>query len=102
MFGTEGVIETEYGGQVLVRGKSFYNGGKNPDIYEAGAVANIVTFHGLVTKGDVTNGTVPESVRSNLVTVLGRNAAYAGKVITWDELLKSDERLTPDLKGLKD
>jgi predicted dehydrogenase len=102
MFGTEGVIETEYGGQVLVRGKSFYNGGKNPDIYEAGAVANIVTFHEIVGKGDVSNSTVPDSVRSNLVTVLGRNAAYKGSVVTWDELLKSDERLVPDLKGLKD
>lgn len=102
MFGTEGVIETEYGGQVLVRGKAFYNGGKNPDIYEAGAVANIATFHDLVSKGDVVNATVPESVRSNLVTILGRNAAYTGRILTWDDLLKSEERLTPDLKGLRD
>jgi predicted dehydrogenase len=102
MFGTAGVLETEYGGQVLVRGKDFYNGGKNPDIYEAGAVANIATFHENVSKGEVGNATVPESVRSNLVTILGRNAAYKGTVLTWDELLKSDERLVPDLKGLKD
>lgn len=102
VFGTGGVIETEYGGQVLVRGKEFYNGGKNEDIYEAGPIANIAAFYTQVTTGDTANATVPESVRSNLVTILGRNAAYAGTLLTWDDLLKSDERLQPDLSGLKD
>ena len=45
MFGTEGVLETEYGGQVLIRGKQFYRGGQSPGIYQEGAVANIATFH---------------------------------------------------------
>jgi myo-inositol 2-dehydrogenase / D-chiro-inositol 1-dehydrogenase len=102
MFGTEGVLETEYGGQVLVRGKQFYNGGKTPTIYEQGAVANIAAFHAGIQKQDYKNATVPESVRSNLVTILGRTAAYEGRVVTWDELLRSDERLMADLKGLKD
>ena len=102
MFGTEGVLETEYGGQVLVRGKDFYNGGKTEDIYERGAVANIASFHDAIAKGDFSNPTVPESVRSNLVTILGRTAAYEGRVITWDELMKSETRLTPGLKGLTD
>jgi myo-inositol 2-dehydrogenase / D-chiro-inositol 1-dehydrogenase len=102
MFGTEGVLETEYGGQVLVRGKQFYNGGKTPTIYEQGAVANIAAFHDAIQKQDYKNATVPESVRSNLVTILGRTAAYEGRVVTWDELLRSDERLMADLKGLKD
>ena len=102
MFGTEGVLETEYGGQVLVRGKDFYNGGKTEDIYERGAVNNISAFHDAIAKGDYSNPTVAESVRSNLVTILGRTAAYEGRVITWDELMKSEPRLTPDLKGLKD
>jgi myo-inositol 2-dehydrogenase / D-chiro-inositol 1-dehydrogenase len=102
MFGTEGVLETEYGGQVLVRGKQFYNGGKTPTIYEQGAVTNIAAFHDAIQKQDYKNATVPESVRSNLVTILGRTAAYEGRVVTWDELLRSDERLIADLKGLKD
>jgi len=102
MFGTEGVLETEYGGQVLVRGKDFYNGGKTEDIYERGAVTNVATFHDAIGKGDYSNPTVAESVRSNLVTILGRTAAYEGRVITWDDLMKSEARLTPDLKGLKD
>ena len=102
MFGTEGVLETEYGGQVLIRGKHFYRGGETPTIYEQGAVTNIATFHKSIVDGDFTNPTVPESVRSTLVTILGRTAAYKNAVVTWDEILKSDERLEPDLKGLKD
>ncbi len=102
MFGTEGVLETEYGGQVLVRGKDFYNGGKTEDIYERGAVTNIAAFHAAIGKGDYSNPTVAESVRSNLVTILGRTAAYEGRVVTWDELMKSDAPLMPNLKGLTD
>jgi hypothetical protein len=102
MFGTEGVLETEYGGQVLVRGKDFYNGGKTEDIYERGVVNNITAFHDAIATSDYSNPTVADSVRSNLVTILGRTAAYEGRVVTWEELTKSDERLLPDLKGLKD
>ena len=102
MFGTEGVLEAEYGGQVLVRGKEFWRGGETSSIYEQGAVNNIAAFHAAIERRDVSNPTVAESVRSNLVTILGRTAAYEGRVVTWDELLKSDERLVPDLKGLKE
>jgi myo-inositol 2-dehydrogenase/D-chiro-inositol 1-dehydrogenase len=102
LFGTEGVFEAEYGGQVLIRGSQFYRGGETPTIYEQGAVANIAAFHDAITKKDFSNPTVAEGVRSNLVTILGRTAAYAQRPVSWDALLKDDERLTPDLSGLKD
>ena len=102
IFGSEGVLEAEYGGQVLIRGSQFYRGGETSTIYEQGAVSNIATFHDAITRGDHTNQTVGESVRSNLMAILGRTAAYRGQVVTWEELMGSDERLEPDLKGLKD
>jgi predicted dehydrogenase len=102
MFGSEGVLETEYGGQVLIRGKQFYRGGQTPTIYEQGAVGNIAAFHDSIQRRDYSNATVAESVRSNLVTILGRSAAYRGGVVTWEELLSAGERLSPDLAGLKD
>jgi predicted dehydrogenase len=102
MFGSEGVLETEYGGQVLVRGKQFYRGGETPTIYEQGAVSNIAAFHDAIQQETFSNPTVAESVRSNLVTILGRTAAYTGSVVTWEELQRSEHRLMPDLKGLKD
>jgi myo-inositol 2-dehydrogenase/D-chiro-inositol 1-dehydrogenase len=103
MFGTKGVLETSYGGQVIVRaeGDDFYRGGKSPAIYEQGAVANIATFHKSILAKDCANTTVPESVRSNLVTILGRTSAYRGEVVYWDKLVASDEKLEANLKGLK-
>ena len=66
------------------------------------AVSNIAAFHDSIQRRDYSNATVAESVRSNLVTILGRTAAYRGSVVTWDELLSKGERLRPDLTGLKD
>jgi hypothetical protein len=101
MFGSRGVLETSYGGQVQIRGEVPYEGGASPGIYNDGIVANIATFHECITKGRFDNPTVPESVRSNLVTILGRTAAYRGETVYWHQLLNSRERMEPDLKGLK-
>jgi predicted dehydrogenase len=101
MFGSKGVLETQYGGQVLIRGENFYRGGSTPTIYKQGAVNNIAAFHANIQSGDCSNPTVAESVRSNLVTILGRTAAYKGEVVNWDQLVKSDEKLDANLKGLR-
>jgi predicted dehydrogenase len=102
MFGSKGVLETEYGGAVLLRGENYYNGGKTPEIYESGAVANITAFERAIVEGDFRNPSVAPSVQSNLISILGRKSAYENRVVTWAELLKDGERLVPDLKGLKD
>ncbi len=101
MFGTEGILETEYGGQVLIRGDHFYRGGKSPGIYQDGAVANVKTFYDSITTGNFENPTVECSVRSNLITVLGRMAAYEKRMVTWNELMSNTEKLDANLKGLK-
>jgi len=101
MFGSLGILETEYGGQVIIRGKNFYRGGSSPGIYQDGAVANIKTFYDSVTGGKFDNPTVETSVRSNLITILGRTAAYGNRIVTWDEMLKTKEKLDANLKGVK-
>ena len=102
MFGSKGVLETEYGGTVLIRGENFFRGGQTSPIYEEGVVTNIQTFYKNITTGDFTNPTVEPSVRSNLVTILGRTAAYEGRLVSWDEIVKSNQKLQANLKGLKD
>jgi myo-inositol 2-dehydrogenase / D-chiro-inositol 1-dehydrogenase len=102
MFGSKGILETEYGGQVIIRGQNFYRGGKTPQIYQEGAVNNIATFHSNIVNGTFDNPTVAPSVRSNLLTILGRKAAYEGEQVYWYQLLNDEERLEPDLHGLKD
>jgi hypothetical protein len=101
MFGTEGVLETAYGGDTLIRGKQFYRGGSSPGIYKEGTVVNIDTFQKSILAGDCGNPTVAPSVRSNLVTILGRTAAYTGQRVTWDQMMTSNEKLEADLSGLK-
>lgn len=102
MFGSRGVLETEYGGAVLIRGEKYFNGGKTPEIYESGAVANIAAFHRAIVEGDFRNPTVAPSVQSNMITILGRKSAYENRIVTWSEIAKDGERLVADLKGLKD
>jgi myo-inositol 2-dehydrogenase/D-chiro-inositol 1-dehydrogenase len=101
MFGSKGVLETEYGGQVIIRGENFYRGGRSPGIYKDGAVANIATFHKSIMDGDYENPTVEPSVRSNLITILGRTAAYTGEKVMWADIVNSTEKLEANLKGAK-
>jgi hypothetical protein len=85
----------------MIRGQNFYAGGRSPSIYKDGAVANIATFHKSIVEGKFDNPTVEPSVRSNLVTVLGRTAAYTGRKVMWNEIAQSTEKLDANLKGVK-
>jgi len=100
VFGSKGVLETEYGGRVLIRGDNFYKGGMTEGIYGQGAASNIAAFYESIKAGDYRNTTVEPSVRSNLVTILGRMAAYEKRTVTWQEMLRDTNRMEPNLKGL--
>jgi predicted dehydrogenase len=103
LFGSRGVLESEYGGTVMIRGPKdvYHRGGASPGIYEEAVRANIRTFHQSITQGVTDNATLEPSVQSNLITVLGRMAAYGGGTVTWEEMLASRERLDGRLEGLK-
>jgi predicted dehydrogenase len=102
MYGTEGAIDTHYAGEVTIKGKTPYAGGRDGMLYTTGAVRNIATFYDQVTSRRFDYSTVVPSVRSNLTTLLGRTAAYKLAEFTWDELMRSEERLDPHLVGLKE
>ena len=101
-WGSKGVLEAEYGGQVLIRGDEFYRGGSTGSIYEQGARTNLAAFHGNIVGERFDNVTVAPSVRSTMITMLARHAAWTGKTLAWTDIQKSTERLEADLKGLKD
>lgn len=101
MYGTEGTLDSHYFGEVSIRGKLPYRGGKIPSLYQDGAVANIAAFHDAITGGDFSNPTVAASVRSNLTTILGRTAAWRHGRVTWDEMMSAGEALQVDLAGLR-
>ena len=101
VYGQEGVIDTHYSGVVKVICNDAYNGGTMANLYTDGAVNNIAAFHKAITSSDYTNPTVAPSVRSNLTTILGRTAAYRRAEVTWDEMIKTNEKWEAGLKGLK-
>lgn len=101
VFGSEGMVHTDYFGEVWIRGNKPYEGGATGNLFTEGAMSNIQDFHRFITQGDTTNATVAPSVRSNLTSVLGREAAYSKKTVTWDEMIRANVKLDPGLKGLK-
>jgi predicted dehydrogenase len=102
MYGTAGTVDTHYAGDVSIKGATPYAGGRDITMYAAGAVRNIVTFYDDVTQGRFDHPTVPPAVRSNLTTILGRMAAYKVAEVSWDEMVRSEERFDPALTGLKE
>jgi hypothetical protein len=102
MYGLDGAIDTRYGGKVSILGSNPYKGGETGQLYPEGTSANIATFYDSITKGQYANTTVGPSVRSNLASILARDAAYKGTILIFDEMLKTNEKLESDvIKGLK-
>ncbi len=100
MFGEKGVLETKYAGRVLIRGgkDAYYQGGESKKLYSSGVVANIKAFEKAIREGDASNPTIAPSVQSNLVSVLGREAAYSGKTVAWESLMKDQTRIDAGLE----
>jgi predicted dehydrogenase len=101
VYGLKGTADTHYFGNVTVKAKEFHSDGNVGNLYTSGAETNIATFRDNVTKGDCANPTVPPSVRSTLTTILGRTAAYKNGVVTWQEMMRTNEKFTPNFTGLK-
>jgi len=99
--GENGTVETNYGGKCWLHSREDAFNGDTDNIYQVGVEKNIVSFYEDITKGDCSNSTVPPSVRSNLTTILGRTAAYKHTEVTWDQMLKANEKWHFDTKGLK-
>lgn len=96
-YGSEGTVDSHYGGPVRITGDRPWEGGSTEGIYNDGTVNNIVDFHASVANGEPLYDTLEESIDSNLSAILGRMAAYSGKLVTWDEMYRSTEVLEFDL-----
>lgn len=91
-----------YGGRALIRGgPKQYAGGTIDDLYRAGAMRNIASFHRQVTEGNLANDTVRMGIDSCLATILAREACLRRGRMTMEELLKANRKVEVDLSGLK-
>jgi len=102
MYGPKGTVDTHYAGPVSITGEKPMAEQITKNLFAEGVIQNIATFHKAVTSGDCSNTTVAPSVRSNLTTILGRTAAYRHAEVTWDEVMKAQEKWRFDgLEALK-
>jgi myo-inositol 2-dehydrogenase/D-chiro-inositol 1-dehydrogenase len=56
-----------------------------------------VTFVQSIQSGKLVNNT-DQAVESNLTAILRRMAAYENRTVTWDEMLRSQEKYEASLK----
>ena len=99
--GMTGTAETHYSGKVWLRNREDAYNGDTANLYLKGVELNIAAFYDSISKSDFSNPTIAPSVRSNLTTILGRTAAYKKAEVTWDEIMKANEKWEFDTKGLK-
>ncbi|MFO0891457.1 MAG: Gfo/Idh/MocA family oxidoreductase [Isosphaeraceae bacterium] len=101
--GTTGSATIGYWGRAGVTSPdaSVHIEGSVENLYEAGAMRNIATFHRQVIEGRYETETVRRSVDGALATILAREAAARHARLTMDELLRENKRLEVDLRGLK-
>jgi predicted dehydrogenase len=92
IYGSEGTAEMHYAGSTAITGNKPWKGPDKIDVGRGGTIANIRNFVESIRAGQPLNNTA-EVLRSNLTAILGRMAAYRNTVVTWDEMMRSGERL---------
>jgi predicted dehydrogenase len=102
VYGARGTVDSAYDGDVRITGDVPWAGGSTKGLFTSGAVGNIQDFHAAVTTGAALADTLTPSLESNLAAILGRHAAYLGRSVTWDEMMKDPERMDPKLDLPKD
>jgi predicted dehydrogenase len=106
-FGTKGVAESHYSGPVAIYGDDpwLWSEGSAAQSQGTGSFSTTGTFHDNLGRADaekkkaflesITSGNfhnqAAAGAESALSAILGRTAAYAGRDVTWEELLHSDE-----------
>jgi hypothetical protein len=71
------------------------------NLYDAGAVRNIASFHRDIVGGRFENPAVRRAVDDCLTCILGREAGLRKRRLTMDELLRENKHVEADLRGLK-
>ena len=97
LMGSEGTVDSHYGGDVSIRGrKEGWKGGNTGTIYQQGAVNNMIDFCASIQTGEYLNNAL-EAAHSTMTSILGRTAAQTGEKVTWDEMVTANEVLDAKL-----
>jgi myo-inositol 2-dehydrogenase / D-chiro-inositol 1-dehydrogenase len=96
-FGVDGCLDSHYGGLVRITGQNAWVGADKDDTFRQGAINNVKAFVDSIQTGKLVNN-AEVAVESNLTAILGRNAAYGNTTISWEEMMRSEERYEAQLK----
>jgi hypothetical protein len=111
--GTKGIAEAHYNGGVFINGENEWDSGilrhdtqePTPEQRKAGIFLSslydstpnkVKSFISSIESGNYLNETKQAS-QSTLMAIMGREAAFSGKSISWNEIYNSGNRLDPKL-----
>ena len=113
LFGTRGSCEAHYDSRMSIAGEDKWDAGLGAN--QEGQFSAAGSFRGAldqadpekqksfvesITSGNFLNDAAP-GAESALSAMLGRNAAYSGKALTWEKLMKSKEVYDPKIDIMK-
>jgi predicted dehydrogenase len=93
MYGKKGTVDSHYGGDVYIDwgGGKRWNG-KRENTYREPVLRNARDFEAGIRSGKFLNN-AEQAATSTLTGVLGRLAAYQGRMVTWEEMIAKNERV---------
>lgn len=101
-YGQFGYADITYQGHAGIRGnKGGYKGGEVKNLYREGISRNLDTFAKNISEANYENPTAESGVNSTLATILGRLAGRRNAKVIWDDMIAANEKIGPDLTGLK-
>ncbi|MEN6608052.1 MAG: Gfo/Idh/MocA family oxidoreductase [Bryobacteraceae bacterium] len=98
-YGASGTVDAHLGGVCNITGAKPWQGTgpEKDDTHGKGTITNVKTFAESIRSGQLVNNAAA-SVTSNLTAILGRTAAYRERLVTWDEMMRENEKLKANLK----
>jgi myo-inositol 2-dehydrogenase / D-chiro-inositol 1-dehydrogenase len=102
IYGSRGTADTHHLGALSITGEAPWAGYPGPakeykGLWREGPIVNVKEFAASVRSGGFLNNAAA-SVDATLTGILGRAAAYSRSYVTWDEMMRRNEKLTATLK----
>lgn len=102
MYGTRGTADTHHLGPVNITGQNPWLGYAGPPkgytgLWREGPIMNVKSFIESIRTGKLLNN-ASASAEATLTCILGRTAAYEGRLVTWDEMMRRNEKWTTTVK----
>ena len=97
MYGSKGTADSHYWGLIRITGDNPWNGTDKDPTMDIGVENNVKDFVQAISSGKFINHG-KDAAESTMTGVLGRIAAYEGRMVTWDEMMEKREKMEAGLK----